>query len=89
MSGLELGLRDPRPDQPSSFTDHNSQSAVLVSGFWFLVSGFWFLVSGFWFLKYPRLDPLDVWQSSRRPCLSTRPIQGHQAWLSRLHLTAG
>jgi hypothetical protein len=47
MSGLELGLRDPRPDQPSSFTDHNSQSAVLVSGFWFLVSGFWFLVSGF------------------------------------------
>jgi|TARA_B110000495_G_C23021139_1_gene605840 hypothetical protein len=44
MSGLELGLRDPRPDQPSSFTDHNSQSAALVSGFCFLVSGFWFLV---------------------------------------------
>jgi hypothetical protein len=44
MSGLELGLRDPRPDQPSSFTDHNSQSAALVSGFWFLLSGFWFLV---------------------------------------------
>jgi len=43
MSGLELGLRDPRPDQPSSFTDHNSQSAALVSGFWFLV----FKVSAF------------------------------------------
>jgi len=52
MSGLELGLRDPRPDQPSSFTDHNSQSAALVSGFCFLVSGFWFLVSGFWFLVF-------------------------------------